>query len=205
MVEVELVEVDGEFVVVELSCPPVCPASLLHAARTAIIVVIPADDSRNSRLLTPSRRERTSAIRLVCSMVLRTICEGGLGTYSPFEHGSNLSGSPGSGRSLRAMPKHRTIRLAVIGRGLGKRQKEFHQMWTEDNGYLTRTFEFGSFREAFAFMTHVAFVAEEHNHHPEWSNVYNKVTISLTTHDEGNVVTDYDRKFAEAIDVIHEG
>jgi len=72
--------------------------------------------------------------------------------------------------------------------------------WIEDEGYLKRDFEFGNFQEAFAFMTRVAFLAEELNHHPEWSNVYNRVHIALTTHDEGNTVTERDRALAAAID-----
>lgn len=51
-------------------------------------------------------------------------------------------------------------------------------------------------------MTRVAFLAEAHNHHPNWSNVYNRVEIELTTHDAGNVVTEKDRKLAKAIDQI---
>lgn len=51
-------------------------------------------------------------------------------------------------------------------------------------------------------MTRVAFLAEKHQHHPDWSNVYNKVTIHLTTHDEGNKVTQKDRDLAKAIDEI---
>ena len=74
--------------------------------------------------------------------------------------------------------------------------------WTEANGRLERELVFGSFREAFAFMTQVAFLAEELNHHPEWSNVYNRVKIALTTHDAGNTVTDFDREFAAAVDAI---
>ncbi len=74
--------------------------------------------------------------------------------------------------------------------------------WTETDNALERTFTFGSFTEAFAFMTRVAFIAESMNHHPEWSNVYSNVTIRLTTHDDGNVVTDYDRKMAAAIDAL---
>ena len=74
--------------------------------------------------------------------------------------------------------------------------------WTETEGYLEREFTFGDFTEAFAFMTRLAFVAEKMNHHPEWSNVYNRVKIRLTTHDEGNVVTDLDRAFAQAADRI---
>jgi 4a-hydroxytetrahydrobiopterin dehydratase len=75
-------------------------------------------------------------------------------------------------------------------------------MWAEDNNKLKKTFEFKDFQEAFAFMTRIAFLAESHNHHPNWSNVYNKVFIELTTHDAGNTVTDKDRKLAEAIDKI---
>ncbi|ERM84022.1 pterin-4-alpha-carbinolamine dehydratase [Rhodonellum psychrophilum GCM71 = DSM 17998] len=75
-------------------------------------------------------------------------------------------------------------------------------MWKEENNKLTRTFEFGDFAEAFAFMTRVAFLAEAHQHHPNWSNVYNKVIIELTTHDKGNTVTEKDRKLAKAIDKI---
>ncbi|MEL6892493.1 MAG: 4a-hydroxytetrahydrobiopterin dehydratase [Actinomycetota bacterium] len=75
-------------------------------------------------------------------------------------------------------------------------------MWRENDGRLERTFRFADFRGAFAFMTRVAFEAEELNHHPEWSNVYGRVTIVLTTHDAGNTVTDLDRAMAERIDTI---
>lgn len=50
-------------------------------------------------------------------------------------------------------------------------------------GTLSRQFVFADFLEAFAFMTRVALAAEKHNHHPEWSNVYNQVSITWTTHD----------------------
>ncbi len=75
-------------------------------------------------------------------------------------------------------------------------------MWTEADDHLTKDFAFANFRAAFAFMTRVAFVAEELNHHPEWSNVYGTVTIKLTTHDAGNTVTQLDRDFAAACDAI---
>jgi 4a-hydroxytetrahydrobiopterin dehydratase len=77
-------------------------------------------------------------------------------------------------------------------------------MWKEENNTLSRTFEFKDFIAAFAFMTKVALLAEKANHHPNWSNVYNKVSISLNTHDAGNTVTEKDRKLAAAIDKIHE-
>jgi 4a-hydroxytetrahydrobiopterin dehydratase len=75
-------------------------------------------------------------------------------------------------------------------------------MWKEENNMLSQTFKFKNFVDAFAFMTKVAFLAEKHNHHPNWSNVYNTVTINLTTHDAGNVVTDKDTALAEAIDKL---
>ncbi|MVO10461.1 4a-hydroxytetrahydrobiopterin dehydratase [Flavobacterium sp. TP390] len=72
-------------------------------------------------------------------------------------------------------------------------------MWKEIDNSLQRSFEFKNFIEAFAFMTKVAFLAEKMNHHPEWKNVYNKVEITLTTHDAGNMITEKDRKLAEQI------
>lgn len=74
--------------------------------------------------------------------------------------------------------------------------------WKEQNNKLVGEFEFKDFSEAFGFMTRVAIVAEKLNHHPEWSNVYNRVTIELSTHDEGNVVTDKDRELAKRIDAL---
>lgn len=75
-------------------------------------------------------------------------------------------------------------------------------MWTEQNNQLQKTFVFKDFSEAFAFMTRVALLAEKHNHHPYWTNVWNKVDIFLNTHDAGDIVTDKDRKLAEAIDKL---
>ena len=58
-------------------------------------------------------------------------------------------------------------------------------LWTLDAeaGAITREFVLADFMQAFAFMTQIAIAAEKHNHHPEWSNVYNKVRITWTTHD----------------------
>ncbi len=75
-------------------------------------------------------------------------------------------------------------------------------MWTEENNQLKKSFVFRNFVEAFAFMTKVAFTAEKMDHHPNWTNVYNKVHISLNTHDAGDKVTEKDRKLAAAIDKI---
>ena len=80
-----------------------------------------------------------------------------------------------------------------------------NQPWKEENNTLTRTFTFKNFVDAFGFMTKVAFEAEKMNHHPNWSNVYNKVAISLNTHDTGNTVTDKDHKLAKKIDSLFDG
>jgi 4a-hydroxytetrahydrobiopterin dehydratase len=74
--------------------------------------------------------------------------------------------------------------------------------WVEDGGRLEREFVFADFSEAFAFITRVALIAEQSGHHPDWSNSWNRVTISLTTHDAGAVVTDADREVAAAIDLL---
>jgi 4a-hydroxytetrahydrobiopterin dehydratase len=75
-------------------------------------------------------------------------------------------------------------------------------MWTEENNQLKKTFQFKNFVDAFSFMTRVAFAAEKLNHHPLWTNVYNRVDISLSTHDAGNTVTDKDRTLAATIDKL---
>ena len=75
-------------------------------------------------------------------------------------------------------------------------------MWTEENNQLSQTYVFRNFTEAFGFMTKVALIAEKMDHHPNWNNVYNKVTIHLSTHDAGNTVTEKDRKLAAAIDKL---
>lgn len=76
-------------------------------------------------------------------------------------------------------------------------------MWKEEDNKLKASFKFQNFTEAFAFMTEVAFHAEKMNHHPDWHNVYNTVDFALSTHDAGDVVTDKDRKLAEAIDGVY--
>ncbi|EMR03771.1 Putative pterin-4-alpha-carbinolamine dehydratase [Cesiribacter andamanensis AMV16] len=75
-------------------------------------------------------------------------------------------------------------------------------MWQEQNNQLTRSFEFSDFSEAWAFMNRVALLAEKMDHHPNWSNVYNKVEIALTSHDAGNTITERDHKLAMAIDKL---
>jgi 4a-hydroxytetrahydrobiopterin dehydratase len=73
-------------------------------------------------------------------------------------------------------------------------------MWTEKDNKLVREFRFSDFKEAFTFMTRVAFVAEELKHHPNWVNSWNYVRIELNTHDEGGIITSKDREFAQRVD-----
>lgn len=72
--------------------------------------------------------------------------------------------------------------------------------WITKDNKLEKEFKFKDFVEAFSFLTKIAIVAEKQNHHPEIYNVYNKVKISLQTHDDGNSVTEKDYKLAETID-----
>ncbi|WP_050528022.1 4a-hydroxytetrahydrobiopterin dehydratase [Pseudorhodobacter aquimaris] len=66
---------------------------------------------------------------------------------------------------------------------------------------ITKTYRFGNFIEAFGFMTRAAIWAEKWNHHPEWSNIYNRVTISLITHDTDGL-TEKDVKLASKMDLL---
>jgi 4a-hydroxytetrahydrobiopterin dehydratase len=76
--------------------------------------------------------------------------------------------------------------------------------WVEKDGKLRRQMEFGSFSEAFGFMTRVALLAERMGHHPEWYNVYNRVIIDLFTHDVGGI-SDRDLEMASGIDGLAAG
>ena len=75
--------------------------------------------------------------------------------------------------------------------------------YDEARDAISRTFTFADFSEAFAFMTRVALLAEKANHHPEWSNVWNRVEITLTTHDAGGL-SGRDVEMAEAIEALLE-
>ena len=75
-------------------------------------------------------------------------------------------------------------------------------MWQQIDNTLYRLFEFKDFSEAFAFMTQVALVAESMNHHPKWTNEWNKVEIWLSTHDAGDIVTEKDKTLADKIDAL---
>ncbi len=73
--------------------------------------------------------------------------------------------------------------------------------WVLDGEHLRRSFKFADFVQAFGFMTRVALLAEKADHHPEWSNVYNRVEIGLTTHDAGGL-SSRDVALAKAIDAL---
>lgn len=75
-------------------------------------------------------------------------------------------------------------------------------MWIQEKNSLYKKFEFKNFSAAFAFMTRVAMEAEKMNHHPLWTNVYNRVEIWLSTHDAGDIVTDKDHQLATKIDEV---
>ncbi|MBT4996905.1 MAG: 4a-hydroxytetrahydrobiopterin dehydratase [Hellea sp.] len=72
--------------------------------------------------------------------------------------------------------------------------------WTGGDDFITKIFKFKDFIEAFSFMTNIAMIAEKMNHHPEWYNVYNRVDITLTTHDSGGV-TEKDISLAKAMEM----
>jgi len=71
--------------------------------------------------------------------------------------------------------------------------------WKLENGKLHRAYQFANFVDAFGFMAKCALIAEKHDHHPEWFNVYNKVVVDLTTHDAGGI-SDRDFVLAEAME-----
>jgi len=74
--------------------------------------------------------------------------------------------------------------------------------WRFERDALAKTFKFGSFREAISFMVRAGFEAEAMNHHPEWTNVYNKVEVRLNTHDAGGKVTGKDVELAGRLEKI---
>lgn len=83
-----------------------------------------------------------------------------------------------------------------------------HSDWSlaREGSAVERTFKFGNFSEAWGFMSRVALLADSHDHHPEWFNVYNRVEITLTTHDadpdNGGALSQRDVKLVEAIDAL---
>ncbi|MBP5982139.1 MAG: 4a-hydroxytetrahydrobiopterin dehydratase [Fluviicola sp.] len=72
--------------------------------------------------------------------------------------------------------------------------------WIEKDGSMSKTFEFSSFEAAMDWMSNVGKVITKLDHHPAWSNTYNKVHVQLTTHDAGNMITEKDRQLALEMD-----
>jgi 4a-hydroxytetrahydrobiopterin dehydratase len=109
------------------------------------------------------------------------------------------------------VPHERWIRLKITASkaGRGKLSKQeiaagLYKLdgWSVVNGNLHRMFEFKDFTEAFGFMTRVARAADRMDHHPDWSNTYNKVTVDLSTHSAGGM-TKNDFELAGKIQTIH--
>ncbi len=73
--------------------------------------------------------------------------------------------------------------------------------WSYENGMISKSYTFQDFTETFAVMTHIAFECEKQNHHPNWENVYNNLTIRLNTHDVGGI-TQNDFDLAQSIERI---
>ncbi len=74
--------------------------------------------------------------------------------------------------------------------------------WTHEGNCLCRTFAFKNFRQAMAFMVRASYEAEELNHHPDWTNVYRTVSVRLSTHDSGGVVTAKDVSLAKRFEAL---
>jgi 4a-hydroxytetrahydrobiopterin dehydratase len=75
--------------------------------------------------------------------------------------------------------------------------------WKEENNSLIKTFEFSSFEDAMQFIQNATPFISETDHHPTWSNTYNRIEVKLTTHDAGNKITEKDRKLAAYLDKLH--
>lgn len=75
--------------------------------------------------------------------------------------------------------------------------------WKTTSQSLEKTFEFSTFEEAMQFIQNAAPFISEADHHPTWSNTYNRVHVKLTTHDAGNQVTDKDREIAKTLDKVY--
>jgi 4a-hydroxytetrahydrobiopterin dehydratase len=85
-----------------------------------------------------------------------------------------------------------------------KARLKAHPAWTHKGGKLHREFKFAGFSEAFGFMARAALFAEKIDHHPAWTNVWNKVSVTLDTHDAGGI-TDLDFRLAAEMDRIAGG
>jgi len=77
-----------------------------------------------------------------------------------------------------------------------------HSKWEYKDNKLCREYTFRDFKEAFSFMTRAALISEKFDHHPEWQNVYNKVSIQMSTH-TANGITENDTRWISALDLTH--
>ncbi|MGK7879901.1 MAG: 4a-hydroxytetrahydrobiopterin dehydratase [Crocosphaera sp.] len=102
-----------------------------------------------------------------------------IGTINPFHYSSSVMAKVDQGM---LMSKVNLLSADELQTALNELEG-----WTIQEGKLHRKFQFLSFVEAFGFMSSVALVSESMGHHPEWFNVYNRVTIDLTTHDAGGI------------------
>ncbi|MGK7885830.1 MAG: 4a-hydroxytetrahydrobiopterin dehydratase [Crocosphaera sp.] len=102
-----------------------------------------------------------------------------IGTINPFHYSSSVMAKVDQGM---LMSKVNLLSADELQTALNELEG-----WTIQEGKLHRKFQFSSFVEAFGFMSSVALVSESMGHHPEWFNVYNRVTIDLTTHDAGGI------------------
>lgn len=97
----------------------------------------------------------------------------------------------------------KTIQMNKLSESEIKTRLKDVEGWEYEDNAIHTSFEFENFKDAFSAMSRIAFEAEALNHHPDWSNVYNVVNISLSTHDAGGV-TENDFQLAKAIDGIVE-
>jgi 4a-hydroxytetrahydrobiopterin dehydratase len=119
---------------------------------------------------------------------------GGAGFYGQYPPRGRLASIPDPGH-IRRMAK--PLSSAKITAALAELPG-----WASKRDALTKEFKFGSFREAMAFMVRVSYEAEALNHHPDWTNVYNRVLIRLNTHDADGKVTTKDVELAKKIQAM---
>lgn len=97
--------------------------------------------------------------------------------------------------------EYRKLIPQEVETSLLKLNSEVADEWVVEDGKLTKTFKFQDFQRAFGFMTMCALYAEKRDHHPEWSNVYNKVTVQLITHHVSGL-SDKDFDLAKQMDTL---
>lgn len=145
-------------------------------------------------MMPPTLRQRLSLSRLLRVAVVLGLALVSLIAFSPLRSSAALQNPAALIAQDPAMPaKLSPNELDAALSELGT--------WNIQNEKLHRQFQFNSFVEAFGFMSSVALVAESMGHHPEWFNVYNRVTVDLTTHDAGGI-TDKDVELARRMNEL---